>query len=109
VAVSDRGWVMSIEREEREEREDFDRITRGTSLRELQKLPEAELVRRCDHLLASPRLHLMLGPDAYLDELTRRRTDRQTAWVIRLTWVIAVLTFILVALELWPRISGAGH
>ncbi len=87
--------MVSIEREEHEEREDFDRITRGTSLRELQELPESELVRRCDHLLASPRLHLMLGPDAYLDELTRRKTERQTTGVIRLTWIIAVLTLIL--------------
>ena len=100
---------MSIDRKEQEERDDFDRITRGTSLRELQKLPEAELVRRCDHLLASPRLHLMLGPDAYLDELTRRKTERQTTWVIRLTWIIAVLTLVLVVLELLPWMSGAGH
>jgi hypothetical protein len=92
---------MSIDREDHE---DFERITRGTSLRELQKLPDTELVRRCDYLLASPRLHLMLGPDAYLDELTRRKTERQTRWLIGLTVVITFLTAVLIAIELgWLR------
>jgi hypothetical protein len=67
------------------------------------------LIRRYDVLLASERRHPMLDPDSYLEELTRRETERQGRRLEVLTWVIAALTVMLVALELVPRIMGAGH
>jgi hypothetical protein len=51
----------------------------------------------------------MLDPDSYLEELTRRETERQGRRLEVLTWVIAALTVMLVALEVVPRIMGAGH
>jgi len=83
------------ERERREEQDEFDRITRGTSLRQLRDLSEEELIRRYDFLLASPRLHLMLGPDEYLNELTRRETERQSKRLEWLTWALVALTIMI--------------
>ena len=67
------------------------------------------MIRRYDVLLASGRLHLMMGPDSNLEELTRRAPERQGRRLEVLTWVIAAPTVVLVALELVPRILGAGY
>jgi len=79
------------------------------SLQQLRSLSDDELVRRHD-VLMNPDIGIgFLGPDDYLAELNRRAADRQTTWLVRLTWVIAALTVVLVALELLPWISSAGH
>jgi hypothetical protein len=80
---------------EPEEHDEFERITRETTLQELRELPETDLVRRYDILLTTPRLGLRLGPDDYLNELTRRETERQSRRLEWLTWTLVALTIVI--------------
>jgi len=81
----------------------------GMSLQQLRSLTDEKLVHRYDVLMDRENGIGILGPDEYLAELNRRAADRQTTWLVRLTWVIAALTVALVAIELVPRIIGADH
>jgi hypothetical protein len=92
-----------------EKHEATEQAMRGITLRELRELSEVEIVRRYDLLMDPYTGSGWLGPDDYRAELDRRVTERQTTWLVRLTWIIAVLTVVLVALELLPRILGAEH
>jgi hypothetical protein len=85
------------------EREDVERITRDTTFKQLQELHDDELVRRYEVLLSTSRPQLPLGPEDYLNELTRRTTEKQgqrlewlTSALFALTLVIAVATLVLV-------------
>lgn len=76
----------------------------GTSLAGLRELSDAELVRRIDRL--SESLQFLRSPDDYLNELQRRETMRQnqrlellTSRLLWLTWTIAILTAVLVLIE----------
>jgi hypothetical protein len=108
VAQSDWGWLVT-EAEWKAEHEAFEQASRGMTLRKLRALSDDELISYYDPLMAPRQNAFVSGPDDYLNELRRRETDRQTTWLVRLTWVIAALTVVLVALELVPRIAGAGH
>lgn len=44
------------------------------------------------------RQHVVVGKQWYLDELTRRRTDRASDAVVRLTRQLAMLTVVIAAL-----------
>jgi hypothetical protein len=78
----------------------------STPLATIRTLPKDELVRRYDELLAldhplcSVQRLYIVGPDDYRDELNRRVAERQTTWLVRLTWVIVILTAVLSPLSL---------
>jgi hypothetical protein len=75
----------------------------------IQALNREELIRRFDLLVKEEGLPWAFGPDDYRDELNRRTQDRLVTQLIVLTWVIAGLTVVLVALELVPRIFGSEY
>jgi hypothetical protein len=86
---------------------DVRRITQETTYRELIDLGDDELARRFDLLLAVGSHELTL--DHYRDEIQRRAIAKQNQRLEWLTGAIFLLTFVLLALEVLPRISGAGH
>jgi hypothetical protein len=104
VATDDPGRVMN-----EETYQEYERITQATTLAQLRALPDGELVRRHDFILTATVAGWQIGPDDYLNELRRRETERQSRRLEWLTWALFLLTAALVALELLPRISGAGH
>jgi hypothetical protein len=106
VAARDWGWVMA-EREGTSVVEDVRRITQETTYRELINLRDDELARRFDLLLSIGYHELTI--DHYRDEIQRREIAKQNQRLEWLTGAIFLLTFVLVALEVLPRISGAGH
>lgn len=70
------------------------------SYADLQKMTDAELADRYNRLTS----HHSLGPEFYVAELDRRRIDRQTATIRRLTWVVTaatVLSTISAAISAW--------
>ena len=83
------GWMPPREQEEA----DVDHSKHGTTYHELTHLTEKELRRRVDLLMAHD--HEPLTASDYRNELNRRAADRQTTWLVRLTWVIAALTVVL--------------
>lgn len=64
------------------------------SYEELAALTDAELVAIFDQ----DRHNVVVGKQWYLDELTRRRADRATDALVRLTRQLAWLTFVIAAL-----------
>jgi hypothetical protein len=86
---------------------DVRRITQETSYRELINLRDDELTRRFDLLLSIGYHELTI--DHYRDEIQRREISKQNQRLEWLTGAIFLLTFVLVALEVLPRISGAGR
>jgi hypothetical protein len=66
----------------------------------LQSLTDEELVAQHDQLAASTSV----GISYYLAEIERRRSDRQQQQMLRLTWVVTVLTVVNVAVwsSAWP-------
>jgi len=82
---------------------------RQMSLAQLRALPMRDLEQRCDVMVQADRGVLALGAEDYLAELERRRSERQTTWLIRLTWVIAFLTAVLIAIELGAFRAITGH
>jgi hypothetical protein len=76
---------------------------------ELRALPDDELIRRHDVILTATEAGWQIGPDDYLSELRRREAERQGKRLEWPTWALFLLTAALVAPELQPRISGAGH
>jgi hypothetical protein len=87
--------------------EDVRRITQETSYRELINLRDDELARRFDLLLSVGYHELTI--DHYRDEIQRRAIAKQSQRLEWLTGALFLLIFVLVALEVLPRISGAGH
>jgi len=61
------------------------------SVRELRKASEEKLIQEHDELAE----HTLPGVDYYLNELARRRSDRQQTTMIRLTWAIAAMTLVV--------------
>jgi CHASE3 domain sensor protein len=57
-------------------------------------MSEAELVAELDRIAERTEL----GAPCYLEELTRRELARQTTTLLRLSWIMAVLTFVVVLL-----------
>jgi hypothetical protein len=110
-----------------------DWISRRESVSELRELPEAELERRHDALVEyftrtdpyiTPPIvkqELMSHIEAFSTELARRENARQgermgaltgslnylTRWIVALTVLIAIATFIGVALTAWTLLSDA--
>jgi hypothetical protein len=74
---------------------ELEQAARRTSFRELRSLPEPELVRRYDLLTQAEEFIYIRGPDDYLDELTRRETERQSRRLERLTWELVALTIVI--------------
>lgn len=64
------------------------------SLQQLRDLSDDELVQQHDQIA---RGKAVVQVDYYLRELARRDADRQTRAMVRLTWVIAALTAVNVA------------
>jgi hypothetical protein len=69
---------------------------------QLRTLSEAELIERLDRL-AEPS---ELGAQYYLAELTRRELARQTAILIRLAWIMALLTFVVTLLAVAEALNS---
>ena len=86
--------------------EDVRRITQETTYRDLINLRADELARRFDLLLAVGSHEITI--DHYRDEIQGREIAKQTQRLEWLTGAIFLLTFVLIALEVLPRISGAG-
>jgi len=63
-------------------------------MEQLREMTEAELIAEHDAAAGNT----VLGLDYYLEDLARRRADRQTATMVRLTWAIAILTVVNVVL-----------
>jgi len=63
------------------------------SIAELRSLSDEELIEQHDKLAEST----MVGVNYYLAEIERRRIDRQQRQMLRLTWVVTVLTVVNVA------------
>lgn len=60
------------------------------TIAELQALSDDELVKQHDALAASTSV----GTGYYLDELRRREVERQSERMLRLTWIVTVLTVV---------------
>jgi hypothetical protein len=60
------------------------------SIAELRSLSDEELVEQHDKLAATTSV----GISYYLDEIERRRIERQQQQMLRLTWVVTVLTVV---------------
>ena|SRR5215218_7809899 len=94
-------------------------VYRRESVSELRECPEAELERRHDWLVeylagtdpfvtpVNVRQDVMSRIEVFSRELARRETVRLTRSLNRLTWAIAIATFIGVALTAWTLLSGA--
>ena len=106
--------VTHVDPSDRPECRRYQEIT-SAPLATIRKLSKEELVRRYNELLAlkkppcNRQWLYQVGPDDYLAELNRRVAERQARWLIGLTVVIAVMTAILIAIELgWLR-AVIGH
>jgi hypothetical protein len=80
------------------------------TIEELRSLSTEEIIRRHDALSGNTSV----GTRHYLNELARRDAEEQgrrmvalTRSINRLTWAIAIATFIGVALTAWTVLSGA--
>lgn len=63
---------------------------------ELQEMPDEELVQHYDHAAGLT----VLGLGFFREELSRRATERQTRTMLRLTWVLVVMTGVVTAATL---------
>lgn len=88
---------------------EIERAARETTFGELRSLPEAELVARYDRLARSDDVGFFLGPDEYLNELTRRETERQGKRLEWLTWALVVLTIVIAVATLVLLWSELRH
>jgi hypothetical protein len=61
---------------------------------QLRTIREAELIERLDRIAERSEP----GAQYYLAELTRRELARQTTILVRLGWILALLTFIVTLL-----------
>jgi hypothetical protein len=69
-------------------------VDRYPTYSQLRTISEAELIERLDRLAERSEL----GAQYYLAELTRRELARQTAILLRLAWIMAVLAFVVTLL-----------
>jgi hypothetical protein len=63
------------------------------TISELRGLSDEQLIEQHDHLAENT----VVGISYYLSELERRQVERQGRLMLRLTWVVTVLTVINVA------------
>jgi len=63
------------------------------TIAELEQLSDAELVEHHDEIADGT----VVGISYYLAELQRRQADRQARQMLRLTWVVTILTVVNVA------------
>ena len=61
---------------------------------QLRTISEAELIERLDRIIERSEL----AAQDYLAELTRRELARQTTILVRLGWIMALLTFLVTLL-----------
>ena len=61
---------------------------------QLRTIREAELIERLDRIAERGEL----GTQYYLAELTRREVARQTTILVRLSWIMALLSFVVTML-----------
>ena len=66
-------------------------MSRYPTYSQLRTISEAELIERLDRITEQSEL----GAQYYLAELTRRELVRQTVILLRLAWMVAVLTFVV--------------
>ena len=62
-----------------------------------------------DVMVQAERGIIALVAEDYQAEREGRTSERQTTWLIRLTWVTAILTLVRVVLEVVPRLIGQVH
>jgi hypothetical protein len=98
------GWERMMPGDAFDRDAEYDQIVRGTTLRQLRDLPDDELVRRYDFLMAEA-MPFQLGPDGYLNELTRRETERQNR---RLEWLTGALLFLTLVLLVATGVLARG-
>jgi hypothetical protein len=60
------------------------------TISELRELSDEQLVEEHDRTATNT----VVGISYYLDEIERRRIDRQQQQMLRLTWVVTVLTVV---------------
>jgi hypothetical protein len=69
-------------------------VGRYPTYSQLRTISEAELIERLDRIAERSEP----GAPYYLEELTRRELARQTTILLRLSWITAVLTFVVTML-----------
>jgi hypothetical protein len=69
---------------------------------QLRTSSEAELIERLDRIVERSEL----GAQYYLAELTRRELARQTTILVRLGWIMALLTFVVILLAVTVALNG---
>lgn len=79
-------------------------MTKPFGYEELRKISDEELVRRHD----AATENVQVGLNYFLEELARRRSERQgnvleemTRTITRLTWIIAGLTAVVTIVTVW--------
>jgi hypothetical protein len=65
-------------------------MSHAKTISELRSVSDEKLVEQHDALAANTGV----GISYYLEELARRRADKQARLMIRLTWIIVILTAI---------------
>jgi hypothetical protein len=69
-------------------------LNRYPAYSQLRTISEAELIERLDRITERSEL----SAQYYLAELTRRELARQTTILVRLGWIMALLTFVVTLL-----------
>jgi hypothetical protein len=77
-------------------------VNRYPSYSQLRTMSEDGLVAELDRLAERTEL----GTQCYLEELTRRQLARQTTTLLRLSWIMAVLTFAVTLLAAAVALDG---
>ncbi len=61
------------------------------SLKDLRLMSDEQLIEKHDELAR----HTQVGTQHYLNELSRRDSDRATRSMVRLTWAITIMTIVV--------------
>jgi hypothetical protein len=69
-------------------------VGRYPTYSQIGTISEAELIEKLDRIAERSEL----GAQHYLAELTRRELARQTTILLRLSWIMALLTFVVTLL-----------
>jgi hypothetical protein len=69
-------------------------VGRYPTYSQLRTISEVELIERLDRITERSEL----GAQHYLEELARRERARQTTILLRLSWIMALLTFVVTLL-----------
>jgi hypothetical protein len=72
------------------------------SYSQLRTMSEEGLIAELDRIAERTEL----GTPCYLAELTRRELARQTAILLRIAWIVAVLAFVVVLLAVTVTLNG---